>query len=214
MRRNVSVEDSAFEVDYPDRCPICHHYGDIQQVSGAALPDGKSNVLFRCPYPECRQFFIGTFGPYPEREALGLVPARPEPASFAEELGELSPSFVEIYGQAEEARSLGLLQVAGPGYRKAFEFLIKDYAKSSNSEAAEEIEQAFSGNVVNDYIPDPRIQKMAKRALWLGNDETHYLRKWQSHDMDDLIALIKLAVHWIEIERLSAEYTEEMPDGV
>ena len=69
----------------------------------------------------------------------------------------------------------------------------------------------FSGNVVKEYMSDPRIKNVAQRALWLGNDETHYLRKWVSHDLDDLINLIKLAVNWIETEILSKKYEEEMP---
>ena len=107
---------------------------------------------------------------------------------------------------------LGLTQIAGPGYRKAFEFLVKDYAKSLKPDDSERIEKLFSGNVVNEFITDPRIQAVAKRALWIGNDEIHYLRKWVAHDIDDLITLIKLAINWVEIERLSQSYTEEMPE--
>ncbi|TOH24456.1 hypothetical protein CGI85_24680, partial [Vibrio parahaemolyticus] len=113
--------------------------------------------------------------------------------------------------EAEDAKSHGLYQIAGPGYRKAFEFLVKDYAKSLDPEKSEQIENMFSGKVVNEFISDPRIQMVAKRALWLGNDETHYLRKWAEHDLDDLITLIRLAINWVEIDRLSAQYEESMP---
>lgn len=213
MKKNIGIESQQFSIEYPDLCPVCHHYGDIQQIGGGFIPNGRVEVLFRCPFPQCRRFFIGTFGPHPDRTPLGLAPTNPEPAPFAESVADLSPSFAEIFRQADIAKSHGLLQVAGPGYRKAFEFLIKDYAKSKNPDEATTIESAFSGQVVKDYIPDVRIQQMATRALWLGNDETHYLRKWEAHDMEDLVALIKLAVHWIEIERLSAQYADGMPDG-
>jgi len=96
--------------------------------------------------------------------------------------------------------------------RKAFEFLIKDYAKSLKPEDSERIEKLFSGNVVKEFITDPRIQAVSKRALWLGNDETHYLKKWDQHNINDLITLIKLAINWVEIERLSNDFIEEMPD--
>ncbi len=92
--------------------------------------------------------------------------------------------------------------------------MIKDYAKSRSSSDEEKlaIEKAFSGKVVQDHISDPRIQAVAERALWLGNDESHYLRKWTSHDIEDLITLIGLAVRWIEIEQLSQAYTDDMPN--
>ncbi len=90
--------------------------------------------------------------------------------------------------------------------------MIKDYAKSLKPDDAECIEGMFSGNVVKEFIADPRIQSVSKRALWLGNDETHYLKKWTKHDLSDLITLIRLAINWIEIERLSEAYSEEMPE--
>ena len=107
---------------------------------------------------------------------------------------------------------MGLNQIAGPGYRKAFEFLIKDYAKSIAPDRAAEIEAKFAGAVVSDFVGDPRIQAVAKRSLWLGNDETHYLRKWTDHDVSDLVTLIKLTANWIEIDHLSKSYVESMPD--
>ncbi len=108
--------------------------------------------------------------------------------------------------------SLDCRRIAGPGYRKAFEFLIKDYAKSLTPDKEKDIEKKFSGVVVSEYIQDARIQAVAKRCLWLGNDETHYLRRWTDHDVGDLVTLIKLTANWIEIEHLSKSYVEQMPD--
>ena len=57
------------------------------------------------------------------------------------------------------------------------------------------------------------MQAIAKRTLWIGNDETHYLRIWKDKDITDLIILIKLLVDWIEIEYLSNQYeTDMMPE--
>jgi len=56
------------------------------------------------------------------------------------------------------------------------------------------------------------VQAVAKRALWIGNDETHYSRKWEDRDINDLVTLIKLTLEWIDIERQSSEYLNEMPE--
>jgi len=125
---------------------------------------------------------------------------------------KVSATFIAIFAEAEEAKALGLHQIAGPGYRKAFEFLIKDYAKTLAPEKAKEIEEKFAGAVVNEFIQDTRIQRVAKRALWVGNDESHYLRKWQDKDVTDLVNLIKLTADWIEIGQLSNEYVDDMPE--
>ena len=213
MEKHISVSGRSCKVEYPDKCPMCHHYGDIAVVSTFELPKKQgAQVIFQCPFSECRRYFMGYYGPGPERRLLALKPQEPELAQLSADIEKLSPQFVAIYKEAEKSRHIGLTQISGPGYRKAFEFLIKDYAKSLSPDKAKQIENAFSGNVVKDHISDLRIQAVAKRALWLGNDETHYLRKWASHDINDLITLIKLTISWIEIGRLSKSYTQEMPE--
>jgi hypothetical protein len=213
IQKNISVSNHSYPVDYPSVCPICHHHGDIQIVKAFEHPhDRNVEVAFQCPMQGCKGLFIGYYGPRGQKELLNIVPKKPNVASFPDVIGEISPQFLSIYAEAEEARSLGLEQIAGPGYRKAFEFLIKDYASSLDVEKTSEIQGAFSGNVVKEYIQDPRIQAVAKRALWLGNDETHYLKKWTDHDVQDLVTLIRLAINWIEIERLSEQYQDDMPD--
>ena len=57
-----------------------------------------------------------------------------------------------------------------------------------------------------------RIKDCAKRAAWLGNDETHYIRKWETQDLEDLKDLIELTVNWIRDEYLTKRIKEEMPE--
>ena len=211
-RKHITIENHSYPVEHPDQCPICHRYSEVEFIKATETKLKKEvNVVFRCGFSGCKSFFIGYFGEKNSGDLRALKPAVASVTTFPDCVLEISPQFIEIYLEAEEAKSLGLHQVAGPGYRKAFEFLVKDYAKSLNPSDLEQIEKMFSGNVVKEYMSDPRIKNVAQRALWLGNDETHYLRKWVSHDLDDLINLIKLAVNWIETEILSKKYEEEMP---
>ncbi|ANB85681.1 hypothetical protein A6R78_17425 [Bacillus velezensis] len=60
------------------------------------------------------------------------------------------------------------------------------------------------------FITDPKIKAMAERAIWLGNDETHYVRKWKSKDLKDLKNLIELTVYFISITFKVSKYSEEM----
>jgi len=55
------------------------------------------------------------------------APLEPLVASQSKTIFKISPDFCAIYVQAEEADQRRPALVAGPGYRKAFEFLIKDY---------------------------------------------------------------------------------------
>ena len=214
-------DNKRWKVDLPDKCPLCHHLIVVGNFSIDGVFDGRAELVYRCPNPDCLRFFLG----YYDLQTIGngqtglaklrrFIPVELSKDELPQILNEISPNFVAIYKEAMEAKDIGLSQICGSGFRKAFEFLIKDYAKrtTTDEEKKQRIENVFAGVVVNEYINDARIQAVAKRALWLGNDETHYLRKWEQHDIDDLITLIKLTIHWIEIERLSNEYIEEMPE--
>jgi hypothetical protein len=198
----------------PDRCPICHNFVTIDRPV-AHVFDDLAQIVFRCPNYDCGRLFIAYYDLEPKS---GPVLLAMQPSAVAHEqmpkiIEEISPDFVSIYREAHTAKEKELLQICGPGYRKAFEFLIKDYAKRqvASEEEKSGIEKTFSGKVVKEYVGDPRIQAVAKRALWLGNDETHYLRKWTDHDIEDLITLIHLTVRWIEIEQLTLKYADDMP---
>lgn len=124
----------------------------------------------------------------------------------------LSNEFVNIYIQAEQAEKEGLLKICGMAYRKALEFLIKDYliSKLKSNEEKELIKNKFLGKCIEEDIKDPRIKEMAKRANWLGNDETHYIRKYEDKDLEDLKKLIEITIHFISIEKLSENYKNDI----
>jgi hypothetical protein len=199
----------------PNICPICHNKISIENSLNTFFSKEYIQELFVCPDNDCKRVFIGYYRiEEPNKlNLLFLLPDKIEAPKFDPIINDISPKFISIYLEAEEARQKNLFQISGPGFRKAFEFLIKDYAKKiSSPDKHNEIENIFSGLVVSKFIDDKRIQEVAKRALWLGNDETHYLRIWQDHDIDDLIILIRLTISWIEIEQISKKYTVTMPD--
>jgi Domain of unknown function (DUF4145) len=197
----------------PNKCPICHHTILIKEPVLFRTDAEIIQSVYQCPNSDCLSLFIAYYKINNNTsELINIQPTKVIIPEFPEAISKISPNFEAIYAEAEEAKQNDLLQIAGPGFRKAFEFLIKDYAKiKSAEEKYNEIEAANVSSVVKKFIPDPRIQAVAKRALWIGNDETHYLKKWENHDITDLLTLINLTINWIEIEQLSSSYKEEMP---
>ena len=89
-------------------------------------------------------------------------------------------------------------QIAGVGYRKAAEFLIKDYVISKNPSDEEHIKSIMLGQVIAEYLNDfPKIQALAKSVSWIGNDETHYVRRHDDKDIQDLKKFILSAAQFI-----------------
>ncbi|GHB64067.1 hypothetical protein GCM10007390_17430 [Persicitalea jodogahamensis] len=121
-------------------------------------------------------------------------------------------SFLKIYSQSYSAENYKLFEIAGMGFRKALEFLLKDYAIYLMPEQEEAIIKAALGNVININLKNfPTLVELAKRATWLGNDETHYLRRWEDKDISDLKRLIILTAHTIEQTEMIKQYLDEMP---
>ncbi len=222
MSAKVSIKFQGRDrsLKYPNKCPLCHCIIDVKKSCAQVIKNDNVQTVFICPNDECRNMFLGFYviGQDGNLQMDRMEPYNVQIREFPVVIDIISSQFRSIYQEAEEARFKNLKQIAGAGYRKAVEFLIKDYAKHTIDdeqpdckEKRKEIENKFAGQVIKDHIEDKRIQAVASRALWLGNDETHYLRIWEDHDIDDLINLIKLTVNWIEIEHDSAEYVKSMP---
>lgn len=116
---------------------------------------------------------------------------------FDENIEKISPQFVKIYNQALQAEKIGLDEIAGLGYRKAVEFLIKDYAIYKNPESEEEIKKTWMKVCIEKYIDNNNIKLLAERSDWIGNDEAHYVRKQEDRDITDMKKFIKAMVYFI-----------------
>ena len=110
-----------------------------------------------------------------------------------------------------DAKKLG--QLTGMGLRKALEFLIKDFASQEHPDQKSNIVKSDLAYVIGQYVKDGNIGACAKRAAWLGNDETHYLRKWVDKDITHLKDLVRLTVNWIDSHQMTKVYREEMPEA-
>lgn len=204
----------------PDECPQCHTKGTfsplVLHLNNRATDEKKLEVVFRCPNARCYKTFIGYYGRH-QSGHYNLKSSKPREYNqkkFSETIEAISLDFSEIYNQALKAEDDNLDKICGPGYRKALEYLVKDYL-TSNIEGGEkeEIKKETLGNSIANRITDTNIKEVAKRAVWLGNDETHYIRKWEEKELQDLKSLIDLTVHWIEAEALTKKLLEDMPDG-
>ncbi|MEW6164546.1 MAG: hypothetical protein AB1642_05740, partial [Pseudomonadota bacterium] len=122
VKRQISVRNHSYKVDVPDACPVCHRHSEIQVVAADLVKNGASvQAIFRCAYAGCRQHFFCYYGPPTNNAILSVRPVKPVLSSFPEAVSAISPAFLSVFAEAEEAAQMGLNQIAGPGYRKAFE---------------------------------------------------------------------------------------------
>lgn len=194
-------------------CPICHHAIKPQTLSAYSLKDDSFLTVVRhCP--ACDSIFLTTYSfsknigvgcrLFEFDELIEEAPRKPIAEPFPPEISAISPSFCEIYRQAAAAEAADLDQVCGSGYRKALEFLVKDYLCGKYPEKEEDIKNAHLGNAISK-IENPRIQALAQRCSWLGNDETHYIRKHEDRDVSDMKRFIHAILTFIVAEQAAED---------
>lgn len=196
-------------------CPICNTKISPIYLYSKTLFDYTKFSIF-CECPSCGKTFIAFYdkldnkaSEYTASNLNYLAPIFPATKTFDEKISTLSPNFVETYNQSLSAETYSLNQIAGMGYRKALEFLIKDFCIYKNPNKENEILKDILGHCINTYIEDSKIKNLAKVSVWLGNDETHYIRKFENKDIDDLKMFIDTTLYFI-LYNLNADEAENI----
>lgn len=100
---------------------------------------------------------------------------------------------------------------AGLGYRKALEFLIKDFAIHKQPDEEEAIKNKPLMQCIKNYISDDRIITLAERSAWIGNDEAHYIRKQEDRDVSDMKNFIQAIVYFIGMVLITEDAASMTP---
>lgn len=125
---------------------------------------------------------------------------------------QISERFCSIFNEAVHAHYIGLYNICGPSYRKALEILIKDYCIYLHPECKETIVKKELHLCVTEDIDSQTVRDIAARAVWLGNDETHYEKRWTSKNVDDLFKLIEFLQDAIIQDEEKKKLITEMPE--
>lgn len=207
----------------PSECNYCNKSGDLIFCNAFVEKYYSDYVLcvsYKCQV--CQQiiickyhldnygcFNLSDYGILPPYEILGGSGVTKE---FTQEINELNPSFVKIFNDSYKAEQLGLNEVVGLGYRRAFEFLIIDYALSIESDDDEKsnIKEIPLSNVIKSYFPDGQVKDLLLRAAWIGNDFAHYESKHPDIQVNQLKELLLLSVSKIDEEIRTRKYIENI----
>lgn len=205
-----------FQIDIPNNCPHCgrtiypKRFGaPILDGYIEKLPEAKIVVLLRCTFQDCQKFFIAVYNIHERNDRMADYKTEiidysympPINIDLPENINAISSDFVEIYGQAIQAEQFRLTKISGIGYRKALEFLIKDYAIHTAPNDIDKIKKIPLGQVIDKYLNDfPKIQKLAKASAWIGNDETHYEKRFNSDEVISMKKFIKSAATFISAD--------------
>ena len=206
-------------VDEPSECPLCKHSLKPTVLSKHMIDDNNGTpflcVVYLCTH--CYELFVCKFINlkrstnfnhdllFTSSTLSSKEPKCFNKRVFEECINKISPAFVKIYNQSLEAEHNALDEVAGIGYRKALEFLVKDFLIQHEHKDENKVKSTALGCCIDTMIESPQLKTVASRATWLGNDQTHYEQKYTDKDITDLKRLIDLTVHWISLICLTDE---------
>ncbi|MCR1943330.1 hypothetical protein [Enterococcus gallinarum] len=199
IKHFVNVLGNEIQLNVPRKCYFCNASlsdnlellasGYTSDVSGIVAEHGTYFLLIKCPYCECIKTNLYSIRPDRDNRhklsnhaSLKRQNKRSTEISFPEIINKVSPRFVSIYYQAYESEKSELNELSGMGYRKALEFLVKDYAIHKFPDDKQKIIKSSLQKALAK-IDTHEIKVLGQVATKIGNDETHYYRK---HDWDIL----------------------------
>lgn len=201
-------------------CPHCDEMPVIFSM-GNQWESRNDSLVKASNCPACGKqttFWMLKYGGYPNEDdaknkcEIFMHPSPPLARKYDEDINKLSPRFAEIYRQTVQAEANGLNELIGIGYRKSLEILIKDWLVNEKPSEGKKICDLNISKCIDTYVEDANLKECAKRAIWLGNDETHYIRKWESKDIADMKKLLEITLYWLSAHLASKRLIDEMPE--
>lgn len=164
----------------------------------------KFSVVYFCPH--CEKEFLLSYKLFRNEAGCYETTLKENKPDFSyllsdlpREIEQISKKFRQIYSQSLIAEKENLDLIAGVGFRKSVEFLVKDYLINLLKEDEKNISKMPLSRAIN-MIENTRIKSSALAATWLGNDETHYEKKYTDKDINDMKRFIKTLTYHIASE--------------
>jgi hypothetical protein len=221
---NVTFKGTGRNLTDPNICPHCHVTNTPHNRYHEVTVDGMNNdvviSIWICSNRSCQKSFVclhkwngAAYNFVRFLNGLPKGPDWPQPIielkdgkTISDEKKEDS-RFILTYLQSLEAENYGLNELAGMGYRKAVEYLVKDWAIQNNPDKKEEIQKAWLGGVIKDYY-EGDLKEILERATWLGNDQSHYIKLFEEFDLEVLKELIGLIMTELDSKYKKAHYID------
>lgn len=214
----VNFSGHQVNLEHPNHCPHCHNKIEPEILvykKGTGLYNKHTvYAIWKCTYRDCNSMFSTIYlwqGGF-NYDTI-FLDGKPIGPYWSETIKELKSNFIKTYNQSLKAENDGLDEIAGMGFRKSIEYLVKDYLIQMNPKLKGKIESENLGKIIGENFNEPResdLKGLLQRATWLGNDMTHYLKYHINFDISDLKKLIQLVMDEIHSIQQKRHYMENI----
>ena len=218
------IGNTQYSTKPPNICPHCHVTNNPSQKFQSPTQDTDGSncnlQVWQCANHDCRKLFGVVYKVLnKEVQITNVLNGLPKGPDWPNPILELrngnsidsqeptQSKFIKTYLQSLEAESYGLDEIAGMGYRKAIEYLVKDWAIQNNPEQKEQILGKWLGSTISEYYSGD-LKEILERATWLENDQAHYNKLFEDYDIGILKELIDLIMVELDREHKKKHYIE------
>lgn len=206
-RDEFSTSDSAFAftLSKPRFCPICRTPQEGTRSDSKLFPAEEKQfygvVVYTCN--SCGKKYLVNYNVDVDTKKAEFGAFYPTfTAAYRNDLlAEFSPRFIELYNQALRSELAGDIDLAATGYRHALECLVKDYAINRLEKDHDEVCRKSLCQAIGDYF-DSDMARAADVIRILGNDYTHYERRYPELDFEVLKKYMEIVIRLVETKEL------------
>lgn len=195
----------------PTVCPHCNYAVQPIVKDNKLLTFGKNNkdrlLIISYLGDCCDTPFYATYL-YHGNYTATLLDVYPhlKPSVLPDKIKDLSSRFAELYEQSYTAEQNGHIELAGSGYRNAIEVLIKDFAIKKLNAPEKDVCKMTLYDAIGSYLKEVNIDTAAADVVRvLGNDYTHYQRKYDDIDFIVVKKYLEIFIQQIDTKLLLME---------
>lgn len=202
---STSNPDFSFDLEKPRFCPICRTAQEGTHTDSKMFSSGKKRYYGVVEYTcNCcgKRYLVNYDVDINEKTAKFGAFYPTFTATYENDtLAKFSPRFIELYNQALRSEFAGDIDLAATGYRHALECLVKDYAINRLEKDHDEVCRKSLCQAIGEYF-DSDMVKTADVVRILGNDYTHYERRYPELDFEVLKKYMEIVIRLVETKEL------------
>lgn len=200
----IGAKDIIF--NKPQLCPHCGINTDAPMekynMVSYSEADNTQLIVFIWRCTVCEKVFVSLHTL--NKDVVEYVGTYPQKLSLFNDaqLEEVSPRFIEVYNQALRAELTSDYNLAAIGFRTALEILTKDFAIAYSGDTKEQIVKLTLCDTIKKYFGESAVFSSANAIRILGNDHTHYERKYPEYDFSWLKECMAIVIALVRAELL------------
>ena len=205
-KTSLNFSNHYHPVDVPLYCPYCGKAVEFKETGSTDIFFKNNHYFYlKILYSKCCEKYSSALYLLKRQnqssDEISLISFYPNSRGkyFSKYIQDLSPDCIRLYNDSSFAFDNNMNDLAGMGYRKSLEYLVKDYAITELKKPEQEVSKKKLYNAIEEYLPNNMLINAADVVRILGNDKTHFQEKFQEYDVQVIKEYLDILIDQITI---------------